>query len=119
MDKIYQNQVDLKTQELNAIRNRKHRLIQNNILGEDDKDKGPSVKLTSNQSYLSLIKTLTISDLIQFSILYVKTLLSLWLMVVSLVISNLYQFLLRKEKAVTDQNVLITGSGGYLGKIHF
>lgn len=119
MDKIYENQVDIKTQERNAIRNRQQHQIQNNFLDEANDEEteasGSSRLRNAAGSYFSLIRSLAISDLIQLVMLYARTLLSLYLMIVSILLTNLYQFLFRKEKCVVDQNVLITGSGGYFG----
>lgn len=120
MDKIYENQVDKKTQERNAIRNRQLHMIQNNFIQDgDDDNETPGPRFTnSTGSIFSLIRSLTVSDLIQLAMLYAKTLISLAMMVMTIVLTNLYQFLFRKEKCVRDQNVLITGSGGHLGNFH-
>lgn len=118
MDKIYENQVDIKTQERNAIRNRQLHQIQNNFLDEaDDENEASNSSRFRNASgsYFGLIKSLKLSDLIQLAMLYAKTLLSLYFMFATILLTNLYQFLFRKEKCVVDQNVLITGSGGYFG----
>lgn len=115
-------EVNYKQQELNAIKLRKSKLINNNILGSDDDDDEHLKRKKSQDSndddggQITFISQVRISQIYNILMIYGKQLVQLWFLVCSLVVTNIYGFVFKREKNVSDENVLITGSGGYLGR---
>ena len=87
-------------------------VYKNNILGKSDEPVLKQNKSTS-ESYFTQIRFSQIKSII---LIYGACALQFINMLISMVIRNVYEFIFRKEKSVRGENVLITGSGSYLGR---
>lgn len=89
--------------EKNNLRSRRTE-IKNNILSDEPEE---------SKSLLSQIR---LSNIFNLAIVYAKLVVQFWLMIITMIVTNVYGFIFKVEKSMTNENVLITGSGGYLGR---
>lgn len=89
--------------ENNALRARRTE-IKNNILSDEPEESK------------SMISQLRLSNIYNLVKVFGGLVIQFWMMIITMVITNVYGFIFKREKSVKNENVLITGSGGFLGR---